>query len=300
MKLVVGATGLLGSMIAHRLLEEGEQVRVLLRRGSPSQELAKQGMAIPAQSLIDAGAQPVYGDLKERASLDKACQGVETVITTANSASRTGNDNPQTVEVQGNRNLIDAASAAGVKRFIFLSVMAADADSPDPFLAGKGQTDAYLKANGMTYTIIAPNFFMEFWIAVIVGVPALEGRPVTVVGSGERVHSFISMEDVASFTIAAVGNPAAENQRLVLGGPEPLSFRDAVGVFEEVLGRRIPVRSVAPGEPVPGLSAGVAGIAAAMDTFESPVEMTAMARTYGVALTPLEAVARRMVAGAEA
>jgi uncharacterized protein YbjT (DUF2867 family) len=152
----------------------------------------------------------------------------------------------------------------------------------------------------MTYTIIAPNFFMEFWIAVIVGVPALEGRPVTVVGSGERVHSFISIEDVASFTVAVVDNPAAENQRLVLGGPEPLSFRDAVGVFEDVLGRKIPVRSVPPGEPMPVLSDAVAGIAAAMDTFDSPVEMTAKARTYGVALTPLEAVARRIVAGAEA
>ena len=76
-----------------------------LRHHSPSEELAKQGMATSAGSLIKAGAQPVYGDMKERASLALACQGIESVITTANSAMRGGEDSVDTVDRAGNRKL---------------------------------------------------------------------------------------------------------------------------------------------------------------------------------------------------
>ena len=130
MILVVGATGMLGGMITQQLLQAGKDVRILVRHNSPSEALAAQGMATSAQSLIDAGAQPVYGDMKDRASLDRAVVGVDTVLTTANSALRGGEDNPQTVEHQGNRNLIDAAGAAGVEHFIFTSVLGSDPNSP--------------------------------------------------------------------------------------------------------------------------------------------------------------------------
>ncbi|RIK26637.1 MAG: hypothetical protein DCC55_39855, partial [Chloroflexi bacterium] len=62
MILIVGATGLLGGVITQQLLAQGKEVRILVRHNSPSEALAQQGMATPAQTLIDAGAQPVYGD----------------------------------------------------------------------------------------------------------------------------------------------------------------------------------------------------------------------------------------------
>jgi NADH dehydrogenase len=101
MILVAGATGMMGGMITRQLLEQGQDVRVLVRQHSNY------------RPLVDAGAQPVFGDLKDRASLDEAVRGVDTVITTANSAQRGGDDNVQTVDLQGNANLIDAAKAAG-------------------------------------------------------------------------------------------------------------------------------------------------------------------------------------------
>jgi uncharacterized protein YbjT (DUF2867 family) len=237
----------------------------------------------------------VLGDLKERASLDPACQGADVVITTANSAQRGGADNPQTVDLEGNRNLIDAAKAAGVKQFIFTSAGVADPNSPVPFVAAKGKTEAYLQASGVPYTILSPNAFMEFWIGVYIGVPAMQGRPVTLVGEGRRRHSFISAADVAAFALAAIGHPQAINQRLILGGPEPLSFRDAVAVYERVLGKSIPVRSVNPGEPVPGLPEAVWGLAASFDMFDSPMDMTDTTRAFGVKLTPLEEFVHRSV-----
>jgi NADH dehydrogenase len=289
---------MLGGRISKRLLADGRPVRVLVRHNSPSEVLAQQGMATTAQSLIDAGAQPVYADLKDPFSLVATLEGVDTVITTANSAMRSGEDNVENVDMKGNRSLIDAAKTAGVKHFIFTSAHIADADSPVPFVAAKGQTEQYLQASGLPYTITASNAFMEIWVAVIVAGPAMSGQPVTVVGSGERIHSFACIDDVASFTVAAVDNPAAQNARLVLGGPKALSFRDAAGIYSDLLGREVPIVSVAPGELIPGIPESVAPMAAGFDMYDSPMEMDELCETYGITLTPLETVAKHMVGAA--
>jgi uncharacterized protein YbjT (DUF2867 family) len=281
MILIVGATGELGGTVTRKLLSQGRTVRVLARPNSDHESLRK------------AGAEIVLGDLKDRASLDAACRGIETVITTANSARRGGDDNPQTVDLEGNRRLIDAAKAAGVAQFIFISAMAADANSPVPFLKAKGQAEEYLRASGVPFTIVAPNAFMEVWPVMLVGAPARAGQPVTLVGEGRRRHSFISAADVANFIIAAIGNPHAMGKRLILGGPEPLSFRDTVTIYERALGRSIPVRSVAPGQPIPGVPEAAWGIAAGLEMYDSPIDMTDTARTFGVRLTPLTDVVNR-------
>jgi uncharacterized protein YbjT (DUF2867 family) len=298
MILVVGATGRLGGMIAQRLLAAGKEVRILVRHDSPSQELAKQGLATPAQSLIDAGAEPVYGDLKDRASLDAACQGIETLLTTANSALRGGEDNVETVDLKGNRSLIDAARAAGVKQLIFTSALVADKDSPVPFLQAKALSEERLCASGLGFTILAPNTFMEVWVGSIVGMPLQRGQPVTLVGKARCKHSFVSMGDVAAFAVAAVDNPAALNQRLAIGGPEAVSWRDVVAACGRALGRELPVQFVAPGEPMPGQREEVSALMAAMESYESVIDMAEAARTFGVELTPLGVVADRMFGGA--
>jgi uncharacterized protein YbjT (DUF2867 family) len=286
MILIVGATGNLGGAVTRMLLAQGEPIRILARSQSNYQPLA------------DAGAQVALGDLKQRGSLDAACQGADTVITTANSAARGGEDTVQTVDLEGNRNLIDAAKAAGINQFIFVSVLTADPNSPVPFLQAKGETEDYLRASGTPYTIIAPNGYMEVMVGGVVGMPAMMGQPVTIVGGGHRKHSFISAGDVAAFILAAISNPAAINQKLLLGGPQPLSFRDAVAIYERVLGHQIQVRSVAPGEPVPGLPQMIAQLLAGLDTYDSPIDMTETARTFGIQLTPLKEVARRATASA--
>jgi uncharacterized protein YbjT (DUF2867 family) len=300
MILVVGATGVLGGMITRRLLERGEDVRILVRHNSPSEELARQGMATSAQALIEAGTQPVYGDLKDRVSLDPACAGIETVITTANSAMRGGEDTVDSVDRAGNRNLIDAAQAAGVRQFIFTSVLGADVNNPFPFIQAKAETEAYLRQSGMPYTILAANFFMESWVGMVVGMPLGAGQPVTLVGEGRRMHSFVSVVDVAAFATAAVGHPATVNQHLAIGGPEALSWCDVVDTFERVMGREVPLRFISPGEPVPGAPEIVTHMLPALETFDSPIPMTETARTFGVRQTTLEEFVHRQIAGGAA
>ncbi len=295
MILVVGATGILGGLITQRLLGEGKEVRILVRHNSPSEEMAAQGMATSGRSLIAVGAQPVYGDLKDRASLDALCAGVETVITTANSAMRGGEDNVDTVDRQGNRNLFEAAKAAGVKQFIFTSFLGASLDNPVPLFQAKAETEALLVKNGIPYTILAPNFFIESWAGMVVGMPLQARQPVTLVGEGQRLHSLISVVDVAAFASAAIGHPAAINRRLVLGGPEPVSWRGIVETFGQVLGQELPVQFSVAGAPIPGLPEIVPPVLAGMEMYDSPISMAETARTFGVQQTPLVSVVRRML-----
>ena len=282
-------------MITRRLLEQGKDVRILVRHNSPSEQLAREGRATSAEELIEAGAQPVYGDLRDRASLDDALEGIETVISTANSVGRGGEDNPQSVDLEGNRNLIEAAREAGVEHFVFVSSLGAAPDHPVPFMRGKGQSEASLRESGMDYTILAPTPYMEVWVAVVVGMPVSQSRPVTLVGEGRRRHSFISDRDVAAFAVAAVDHGAVRNEYLAIGGPEPLSWRDVVETYERVLERSIPVEFVAMGDPVP-LPDPMPSILAGMETYDSAIEMEELARSFDVRLTRLETFVREQVA----
>jgi uncharacterized protein YbjT (DUF2867 family) len=297
MILVVGATGILGGMITHRLLASGKNVRILVRRNSISEQLALQGMATSAKSLIDEGATPVYGDLKDRISIERACEGVGTIITTANSAMRGGDDNVDSVDRQGNRNLIETAGAAGVKQFIFISFMSANLYHPVPLFQAKAEIELVLAEHEkkLPYTILAPNFFMENWIGMVVGIPLQASLPITLVGKGRRLHSLISIGDVAAFTVAVIGHPSAINQKLLLGGPSPVSWCGIVDAFSKALGQQLPVQFVAAGEPIPGIPEVVPPVLAIMETYDSPLPMLDTAHFYGIAQTSINDCAQRML-----
>ncbi len=273
MILVVGATGQLGGLIAQMLLGQGKQVRTLVRPGSAY------------EPLVAAGAQAVTGDLKDPDSLVAACQGVDAIVTTANSVGRGGEDNVESVDDAGNANLVEAAQAAGVRHFLFISALGADPEHPMPFLKAKGQTEQRLHTSGMAWTVLQPNFYMDLWIPAVVGAPVLAGQPVTLVGDGKRQHSMVAVPDVASFAVAALDRPEANDQTLYVGGPQPISWLDVVAAFERELGREVPVRTIAPGEQIPGLPVFVSELAAALASYDSPMDVSELTRTYGVAPT---------------
>jgi NADH dehydrogenase len=253
------------------------------------------------ESLQARGVDTALGDLKDPASLDRACTGVEVVITTANSASRGGSDNPESVEEQGNRNLIDAARAAGVRQFVFVSALGSDLNSPVPLLRGKAIAEQYLRESGLTYTILMPNLYLEIWCPNIVGRAAQAGQPVTLIGEGRRQHSMISAADVAAFAVAAAGNERAYNRVLVVGGPEAVSWHDVIAAHERVQGRRIEVRYLPLGGVLPGLPDFVSGFLNLLETYDSVIPMDSLAREFGVRQATLdECIERQLVAGATA
>ena len=291
MILVVGSTGLVGGMITQMLLDQGRPLRLLVRPASDYRR------------FVTAGAETTLGDLKDPASVAAACRGIDTVITTASAGSRGGDDTAQTVDLEGNANLIEAARAAGVNQFIFVSALIARPDLPVPVPRAKALTEATLRESGLTYTIVAANAIADVMFPLVVGYPLSVGKPVTLVGEGRRRHSYIAARDVAAFATGAIDHPAALNRRIEVGGPEALSWRDVVAAHERTLGRPIPVQWIPPGEllpdlpPVPGLTQMVSGLMAALEMFDTPLDMAEVSRTFGVTPTTIDELLRsRLVA----
>jgi len=233
MYLLVGATGLLGSEICRLLAAEGKPARALVRPTSDQSKVAE---------LESLNVEIALGDLKNRPSLVAACQGASVVISTASSTlSRQEGDSIQTVDLEGQLNLIDAAKAANVGRFVLVSFPQVDVEFP--LQDAKRAVEDHLKNSGLGYTILQPTCFMEVWLSPALGFDAANAK-AQIYGSGENKISWISYKDVAKFAIASLGNSKARDAVIALGGPEALSPLEVVRIFEKQTGRKFDVQHV--------------------------------------------------------
>lgn len=224
MYLVVGSTGLLGSEICRILGVNGKDFKALVRSTSDKNKV---------EQLTLNGAELVYGDLKNPQTLDLACQDVTAVISTASSTlSRQEGDSIQTVDFEGQINLIEAAKVAGVKRFIFISYR----NNPNvkyPLTKVKRDVENHLKNSGLNYTIIQAGYFMEVWLSAALGFD-FQNHSARIYGDGKNKLSWISFKDVAKFAVASINNHRIENKIVEVGGPEALSPLEVVKIFEDV------------------------------------------------------------------
>lgn len=240
MNLVVGSTGLLGSEICRLLRSHGHPVRALVRDTSDPAQVA---------ALRAAGVELAMGDLRDPASLRPAVTGVSTVITTATAMGRFSPENTFLNADGGIRDLIDAAHAAGVSQFVLVSV--SSGLNPDCDLTMmKRAAEKHLVASGIPYTVLRASAFMEIWLSPMLGFDVANAR-AQVIGSGDNPISYISYFDVAKFCVEAIGNPAALNLAIDIGGPDAVAPNEVVTVFERLTGRRFSVTHV----PLEGLQA---------------------------------------------
>jgi uncharacterized protein YbjT (DUF2867 family) len=219
--LLVGATGLLGHDICQRLVATGHQVRALVRpTADPGKRRALEGL----------GVELVEGDLKDTASLAGACAGVQAVISTASSTlSRQEGDSIETVDHRGQLALVGTARNAGVERFVFVSFR--DRNIQFPLNAAKRAVEGALRSSGMTYTILQASFFMEVWLTPALGFDAPNGR-ARIYGDGSQPISWVSYRDVARAAADAVTERAGRNMVVEIGGPQALTPREVVRMFE--------------------------------------------------------------------
>ena len=292
--LVVGATGLAGAKICDLLAGQGRPVRGLVRSTSDPEKTA---------ALEKNGVELVVGDLKDHASLDKACAGVDAIVSTASSTlSRQEGDTIESVDRGGQIALVDTAAAAGVGRFVFVSFR----DSPsNPFslTQAKRAVESHLARSRMAYSVLQASYFMEVWLGPALGFDYAAGK-VRVYGDGSNTLSWVSFQDVAKLAAVAVDHAAASNATLEIGGPEPLSPLEVVKTFEDVTGRKFIVEHV----PVADLEAQKRG---APDPLEESFarlmlnyaagdpmpEARGTADTLGVQLTSVRDYAKAVTAG---
>jgi NADH dehydrogenase len=224
MILIAGGTGVLGSAIARRLLEAGRRVTVLTRDTRR------------ATDLRALGAEAVAADLRHGGSLRGACEGVTHVITTANAFGGSGDNSVTAVDLQGTRNLIDAARDARVRQFIFTSALLPDAYESIDYFAAKRENEEYLKRSGLTWTILRPTAFMETWAAMI-GDELVKDGTIRIFGAGRNPINFVAVDDVAAVAAMTVDCADALNAYVDIGGPENLTLLEVADTFERVTGR---------------------------------------------------------------
>lgn len=233
MNLIVGSTGMLGGEICRLLCARGSAVRALAREASDPGKVAR---------LNGLGAEVVCGDLKERGSLDRACRDASAVISTASSSvSRQAGDSIESVDQQGQLNLIEAAEQAGVKHFVLISFPNVDIDFP--LQSAKRAVEDRLRRGRMAWTILQPTCFMEVWLGPALGFDPAHGT-AQIYGDGKNKTSWISFLDVARFAVAALDNPRAHNAVIKLGGPDAFSPLEVVRLAEQVTGKTISVQHV--------------------------------------------------------
>ena len=230
--LVVGATGLLGGEICRRLADH-VPVRALVRATSDEAKVV---------ALRALGAETVEGDLKDRSSLDRASSGVSVVVSTATSTvSRVDGDTIESVDRDGQLSLVDAAAAARVQRFVFVSFIEFGIDAP--LERAKRTVERRIVESGLAHTILRPSNFMEVWLGPFMGFDAANGT-ARVCGDGSARLNWVSFVDVARQAVDAALTPDAPNATVDCGGPDALSALDVVRIYEEESGRPFAVEHV--------------------------------------------------------
>ena len=233
MNLIVGATGMLGGEICRLLAEQGKTVRGLVRETSNPEKVTR---------LRGLGAEVVCGDLKDRASLEAACRGATALVSTASSTlSRQEGDSIESVDRQGQLNLVEAAEQAGVKHFVLISFPKVDISFP--LQSAKRTVEDRLRRGRMAFTILQPTFFTEVWLSPALGFDPAHAT-AQIYGGGHNKISWISFQDVAKFAVAALDQPRTENAVIKLGGPDALSPLEVVRLAEQALGKTVVVQHV--------------------------------------------------------
>lgn len=228
--LVTGAAGYLGNQTVKRLAAGGHPVRALVRRKAKA-----------AMRLGDVADQIeiIEGDVTRPASLKPATQGVGCVIHYVAIAMEKGGQTYESVNYQGTVNVLEAAEAAGVERFINMSQNGAASDLPYRFLASKGRAQEAVAASNLKWTALRPSaifgpqdeFFNSF-------ARLLKISPLIfpLIGGGKAKFQPVSVDDVVEAVIRCLDDESTVGAELALGGPEVLTLGEIERRVIEALG----------------------------------------------------------------
>jgi uncharacterized protein YbjT (DUF2867 family) len=228
MILLCGATGDLGGRIADRLASRGVEFRAMVRPGKDDARLQR------------LGARVMRADLTRPQSLEAALTGVQVVISTANAMARllagSKDVSISAVDLDGNASLVRAAEAAGVARFVFLSLagIGPEASRRSAFAAAKEHTEELLRSSRMHEVCVRPDKFHEVWLAPVTGIVP-EKRRAVIYGRGRTPEAYVASDDVAEACVrlAVHDDPP---RTLTFGGPEALTRVEVVEAFERAFG----------------------------------------------------------------
>jgi uncharacterized protein YbjT (DUF2867 family) len=216
--LVTGAAGYVGNNTVRRLVKMGKPVRAMVR----DTEKARMRLA----DVIDQ-VEIVQGDVTERESLPPLMRDVSAVVHLVSIALEKGGQTYEEVNYQGTVNVVDAADAAGVSRFVHMSQNGADSSLPYRFLKSKGRAQDYVAEHARSWTALRPSAIFgpqdEFFNSLA---RLVQLTPVVfpLIGGGQAEFQPVSVYDVVEAIVRSLDDDDSIGQALELGGPEVLTL----------------------------------------------------------------------------
>lgn len=255
--LVTGGTGFTGSHLCKRLVREGYSVRGLARDPNRSTDLRRYGVEV------------VTGDLCDRISLEQAMQGVDTVyhIAAMFRQENVSRKEMWEVNVQGTRNMLEAAVKAGVQRFVHCSTIGVHGDIKNPpaneetpygpgdhYQESKTEGERlalkYMNEGRLPIVIFRPGgIYGPLDLRFLKLVKAINKRRFIMLGSGEVLYQMIYIDDLIDGILLCGTEKRAIGNVYILTGEEPVTLNRLVEVIAGILGVR-PSRLRFPVTPV--------------------------------------------------
>ena len=223
--LVTGATGFLGSRLAKRLVEEGYPIRALARKLSNLGALKK------------LGAEIVFGDMGDGASIAAAVKGVDVVVHAAAGTSGTAKDS-DSATIQGTRNVLEACRTNRVKKLIYISscnVYEVAGYTENQLVTEEAQLERFPLRRGHYSAAKLQAEALVTEAMIHDGCPTVVLRPGTLYGTGAEVYTrmmgvsfarrifvvfgdgeselpLVHVDNTVDAIVECVGNSAADNQ----------------------------------------------------------------------------------------
>jgi len=223
--LIVGATGNTGSGIAQTLLKSGKDVRVFV------------GNAEKAQSLKDAGAEVIVGDLDKPETIAPAVAGVDKIyLLTWN--GDTG--------AQQAINVIEAVKSAGTNAHIVRQ--SGWGTEKSRIIKQHAEVEKVLADSGLPWTVVKPTFFMQ---NTMMAAQTIISDSTLYWDWAEGKAGIIDVRDIVSSAVAVLTGSGHEGKTYELSGPASISFGDVASTLSKVLGKEVKYVPV-PGEAAKG------------------------------------------------
>ena len=231
---VFGGSGFVGAQVVRALAKRGLRVREAVRRPNLAYTMRMSG---------DVGQiEIVQANVRNPASVARALEGAEACVNLVAVFYENGRQGFQAVHAMGSRHVAEAAAAQGVTRYVHMSGIGADLDSPSKYVRTRAMGEAEARKAVPTATILRPSvvfgqgdrLFNTF--AFLASLSPVMPLP----GGGHARFQPVFVGDLAAAVANAVIDPAAAGRTYELGGPATYSYRELVELtLREVRRKRV-------------------------------------------------------------
>jgi len=218
--LLTGGTGYVGRMLREKIHEDGHQVRLLVRKGSPY-------AASPSDPY-----EVVRGDIMDTHACLHAADGCEAVVNLVGIIREYPRDGTtyQAMHTEATYNIVDAARRMGIERFVQMSALGARPDARSQYHVTKFEAEEIVRRSNMRWTIFRPSVIFHPGCEFMQQLVDLVRRPVVpVIDGGKALLQPVSLENVTGPMARCLRMPEAQDRVYETGGPDRIPFVDLVG-----------------------------------------------------------------------